>query len=147
MFKKSLTGLLVCAALVPSFGCRTATGTGAIGGAVGGAIIGAAVDSHHRGRGALIGAAAGALVGTAVGAAVDAEERAEREREAARSRRVIVREYYEPATGETTVYRYEPAPPPPQSTQAPTQVTTTVTRWNPATGQWETVEQTTTTVQ
>jgi hypothetical protein len=145
MLRKSLTGLLVCAALLPAPACRTATGTGAVGGAVGGAILGAAIDSHHRGRGALIGAAAGALVGTAVGAAVDAEERADREREAARSRRVIVREYYEPATGETTVYRYEPVPPP--APQAPTQVTTTVTRWNPNTGQWETVEQTTTTVQ
>ena len=138
--KIRIVWILLGSLMVGSTGCRTAAGTGALAGTFGGAAIGAAVDRHHAGRGALIGAAAGLVVGTLAGAAVDAsDERREREARmrAARERRVVVTEYTYPETGDRYVVEHRPAP------ASNTQVTTTVTRWNPSTGQWEVVSETT----
>jgi outer membrane lipoprotein SlyB len=135
--KNAIAFLLIASLIATTPACRTAAGTGAIAGTAGGAAIGGAFGGW---KGAAIGAAAGLVVGTAVGVAVDSEERAAA-REAARENRVVVREVYDTETRETVRVRAEPSP------AQPTQVTTTVTKWNPSTGQWEQVSQSTQTVE
>lgn len=126
MLRRSI--LLVLVGITAASGCRTPQGQGAGIGALGGAMIGAAIDSDNRARGALIGAAAGALVGYVIGDIIDKEEKAAA-REAAHRERVVVREVTDRETGE----RYEIRAVPVVNTR---QVTTTVSKWDPATGTW-----------
>ncbi len=130
---KLVLSYLSVAVIVASFsGCQSSAGTGALVGAGVGGAAGALIDRGNPWRGALIGAAVGSIVGYAIGNEID-KERERCARDAYQQRRVITREVTDVDTGDRYRVRAEPAPEP----SAPTRVTTTVTKWNAATGQWE----------
>jgi hypothetical protein len=128
-------GLIVLgvAILVPTPGCQSSAQTGTLVGAGVGAGAGALIDRRNPWRGALIGGAIGGVVGYAIGNEIDKQKR-ETAYAAARENRVVVREVSDTQTGEQ--YRVRSAPIPAPSGGTPTQVTTTVSKWDPATGQW-----------
>lgn len=128
--KKSICVVLAALLLFTSTSCQSSAGSGALIGAGAGGTAGALIDRRRPWRGALIGAAAGAIIGYAIGNEID-KERERCARDAYRERRVIVREVEDQETQDRYRVRAEPLP------QSPTQVTTTVSKYNPATGRWE----------
>jgi outer membrane lipoprotein SlyB len=108
-------------------GCQTSTGTGALVGTAVGAGLGAAVGGH---KGAFIGGALGLIAGTAIGHEID-RQRQDAARTAWRENRVVVRE----VTDDGETYRVRATPPP----AGETRVTTTVSKRNPQSGQWEVI--------
>lgn len=120
--------LFLCGILLPAPGCQSSAQSGALIGAGAGAGAGALIDRRNPWRGALIGGAIGGVVGYAIGNEIDKQKR-ETAYVARRENRVVVREVSDTQTGEQ--YRVRSAP-----AQSPTQVTTTVSKWDPATQQW-----------
>lgn len=120
--------VLLVVVLLPTPGCQSSAQTGALVGAGAGAGAGALIDRRNRWRGALIGGAIGGIVGYAIGNEID-KQKQDCARVAARENRVVVREISDQETGEQ--YRVRAAP-----TDSPTRVTTTVSKYDPATGQW-----------
>lgn len=131
--------LVLCGVLLlTTTGCRTSGGTGALVGAGVGGGAGALIDRGNPWRGALIGAAVGSLLGYAIGNEID-KEKERCARTCYQERRVVVREISDTESGER--YRVRAAP-----ADTPTRVTTTVTKWNPGTGTWEVVSESTQTM-
>ncbi|MSR75930.1 MAG: hypothetical protein EXS14_10730 [Planctomycetes bacterium] len=130
--KKSMIGLVLLALVFSA--CQTASGTGALAGTAVGAGVGAAFGGS---KGAFIGGALGLIAGAAIGHEVD-RQRQDAARTAWRENRVVVREI----TEDDATYRVKATP-----QVGSTRVTTTVTKWNPSTQQWETVSSQTQTVQ
>ena len=127
MGKSKIIIVLACALSIPSAGCQSKAGTGAIAGGVGGAVIGGVIGNnsgHHNGAaGAAIGGAVGALGGAAVGHGMDkADEkkaREQREREQYEARQQS--SYNSPA-------RTSSPPPASRTPTTPNQTSATITR-------------------
>lgn len=134
MNTKILLIIMIVALLLPMQGCQSSAGTGTLVGAGVGAGAGALIDRKNPWRGALIGGAIGGVVGYAIGNEIDKQKR-ETAYVAHRENRVVVRELSDTESGDRYVVRSAPVGPPPPA-GSPTQVTTTVSKWDPATGQW-----------
>jgi uncharacterized protein YcfJ len=120
---KTIIVALACALSIPSAGCSTKAGTGAIVGGVGGALVGGAIGnnrgSHNGASGAAIGAGVGAVGGALVGHGMDkadekkAKEQREREQYDAQQRPT-----YSNAAPTTPVATRTPPPPSSQTPSA-----------------------------